>query len=149
MRGKPWEPWQRADRTVSVRAFGPFNQVMSLIRELLFYLQTRKFGTLQTPAQTSGDEPRPFRWSRQRAPFLENPRVFFQQATPQGSRRFLGDFQHLPRRSHHADIGKAQESMSPKTSIGSRYQRVRQKPFPLYWDPLGQEVPLLPPARKN
>ena len=44
MRGKPWEPWQRADLTVSFRAFGHFSQAMSLIRELLFCLQTRKFG---------------------------------------------------------------------------------------------------------
>ena len=28
-------------------------------------------------------------------------------------------------------------------------QRARQKPLPLYCDPLGQDVPLLPPARKN
>ena len=28
-------------------------------------------------------------------------------------------------------------------------QRIRQKPLPLYCDPLGQDVPLLPPARKN
>ena len=28
-------------------------------------------------------------------------------------------------------------------------QRTRQKPLPLYCDPLGQDVPLLPPERKN
>tara|TARA_B100000674_G_scaffold184469_1_gene149491 strand:- start:230 stop:394 length:165 start_codon:yes stop_codon:yes gene_type:complete len=53
-------------------------------------------------------------------------------------------------------MGLARESVGmpvPVTSLLgmdlSPAQRARQKPLPLYCDPLGQEVPLLPPARKN
>ena len=61
---------------LSIRRYHPFGHCS-------FVCRRQGLEPLQTSSQTSGDEPRPVRWLRQRSPFVETqtPRVFIQQGT--------------------------------------------------------------------
>ena len=61
---------------LAIRRYHPFGHCS-------FVCRRQGLEPLQTSSQTSGDEPRPVRWLRQRSPFVETqtPRVFIQQGT--------------------------------------------------------------------